>query len=215
MKKWPFILSPLFCLFNSCEEEKSKHWTEITLTASNYVTGESISDINCGVLTIDDGFLFNDKTVILDEQSMKDGIYHFGFKANKNQTYWAEASFDLLKYHIVNFSNYVSINNGTSNYASFELVPYGSLKLDIQNLACFDTNDKLIFKRVNLLVPNDNTDWSTERMGCYSYQSSHFFEVPIGSHEYIWQVTKNGITNTYSQVVEVNEGDYKTVCIYY
>jgi hypothetical protein len=213
MRAFIFLLISIISI--SCKKENSKKWTEVKISATNYMTGEPISDITCGVFTIEDGFLFNDKTIALDQKQMENGVYEFGFKAKKNQTYWAEASFEILKYHVLNFSNYMPISNNTINEFKFEMVPFGNLKLDIQNQACFDANDKLIFKRENLSIPDDDTDWSTERMGCYSYSSLNYFSVPIGTHKYTWQVTKNAITTEYFTEIVVNEGDYKTVQIYY
>lgn len=210
-----FICVTLSILLIACKKENSKKWTEVKITATNYVTGEPISDITCGVFTVDDGFLFKDKTVALDQKSMDNGVYNFGFKAKKNQTYWAEASTDILKYHVINFSNQMSISNNTINVYDFNLVTYGYLKLNIENQSCFDSNDKLIFKRKNLSVPNDETNWSNERMGCYSYTSADYFSVPIGIHKYSWQVTKNNITTDYSAEITVNEGDHLIVDIFY
>lgn len=189
----------------SCEEENSKHWTEVSISAINYSTGEAISDINCGVLTVDDGFLFNDKTIILDERTMNNGVYHFGFKAKKNQTYWAEASFDVTKYYAVKFSSYMNVDNQEMNAFNFQFVPYAYITFDITNTSCFDVNDQLY------LIRESETGYQgyspVTLLGCTDLAPGQYGKVPSGEWYFEWQVTKNGLTTTFYDTLVLSGGD--------
>jgi len=202
-------------LFFSCKKENSKHWTEVNIKANNYLTGEPITDVACGVFYSKAGFFLNVETIALHEGFTENGQYSFGFKAKKNGFYQAEAAFEYGKYYVINFSNYLYLDYGEVNNFQFDLVPYGFLKLDIKNLSCFDSNDKMKFMRENLEVSNDDTNWSSDRLGCYTYTSPDYFKVPIGTHKYTWNVTKNNVTTEYTNTIIVQENEYLSFNIYY
>lgn len=211
------ILIFISILLFACEEENSKKWTEVKITAKNYLTDEPISDINCGVLTVDDGFLFNDKTVILDEKMLDDGVYEFGFKAKKNKTYWAEASLsDVTKYHLVQFSNYLSITNNQLNEFNFNLVPQAYMRLHYKNVSCIDQNDSIYVYRPNIDVPNYNGFSFTQmdKLGCLDNMTNYSY-IPCGRYHFEWHVTKNSITSIYHDTISLNEGDSITYLIEY
>jgi len=120
-------------LFLSCKKENSKHWTEVNIKANNYLTGEPITDVACGVFYSKAGFFLNAETIALDEGFTENGQYSFGFKAKKNGFYQAEAAFDIEKYYVINFSNYLYLDYGEVNNFQFDLVPNGKLRLVFKN----------------------------------------------------------------------------------
>ncbi|MBK9591418.1 MAG: hypothetical protein IPO32_07905 [Crocinitomicaceae bacterium] len=199
----------LFCF--SCKKENSKKWTEIKITVTDYLTGAPIEDVTCALY--EKNSLGN--LDLIYQSSTTTGLFEYGFKANGNKQYVVTSSAPNDKYYMVSFLPYLELYKFQKNEFTFSTVGYGFLKLDIQNQACFNTDDKLIFKRENLSLPNDETNWSNERLGCYTYTSPDYFIVPVGTHKYSWQVTKNNIMTEYSAEIIVTEGAFLTFNLYY
>ena len=126
MKNLLFIL-PVFLSLSliSCKKENSKKWTEVNIKANNYITGEPITDVWCGIVATDYGFLGSEKIIIIDTGFTENGVFSSGFKIKNKYTYYhAEATFDREKYYAVNFSNYLYFDWGEVNDFQFDLVPY-------------------------------------------------------------------------------------------
>ena len=140
-------------LFLSCKKENSKHWTEVNIKANNYLTGEPITDVACGVFYSKAGFFLNAETIALDEGFTENGQYSFGFKAKKNGFYQAEAAFDIEKYYVINFSNYLYLDYGEVNNFQFDLVKPGYLNVNIDNINCVDANDVLHYRYYSKQTP--------------------------------------------------------------
>ncbi|MEX1002856.1 MAG: hypothetical protein WDZ35_12130 [Crocinitomicaceae bacterium] len=207
LKSLTVTINVLFLLFfGSCDKTNSKHWTVVKINAQNYITGEPIEDVYCGVYTQKGGIL-NSGVEELDVSNTENGVYEFGFKAKKNKTYWAEAAIDIDKYYTVKFSNFMNLSNGETNEVEFELVSYAYLTFDIKNVSCFDSNDKLIFSRTSETGYNGYTDVIID--GCYEDSSGAFGKVPMGKWFFEWQVTKNSTTNTYYDTIELEKGEYR------
>jgi hypothetical protein len=70
------------------------------------------------------------------------------------------------------------------------------LTLSINNIDCQDDLDKILYDLQPTYIPDYNNIIPTEKYGCYS---NTFIEsqVPSGTWDATWQVTKNGLTTFY------------------
>ena len=194
-------------LFLSCKKENSKHWTEVNIKANNYLTGEPITDVACGVFYSKAGFFLNVETIALHEGFTENGQYSFGFKAKKNGFYQAEAAIEYGKYYVINFSNYLYLDYGEVNNFQFDLVTYGYLNFDIKNTNCFDSSDQILVKRSSEIGYNGYSDVIID--GCYEDSSAIFGKVPIGKWFIEWDVTKNSITNTFYDTIVLSQDEHR------
>ncbi len=108
-----------------------------------------------------------------------------------NQVYVAlnQGNFYLIS------SNYsYPIKKGKRNHIDFEMVPYGNLILDIQNINCGGSGDTMYFRKKWLGYTDFEGSYSTPRTGCYSYTSPSAFQVPMGTYVYETKVIRSGIT---------------------
>jgi len=186
-------------IFFSCKKENSKQWTEVNFTVYNHITGEPINDVNGRVSEWHEKFWWGSEVEILDKKLVLNGSYSFEFKAKPSVNYYYgfTAEYDYSsKYYYVSGDNTTELEKGEINNLEMAIVPYGYLKLDILNQTCFDSNDIMLFKRENMSVSSDFTNWSSQRLGCYSYTSP----------EYVKE---------YSDTIVINEGDYSIFNIHY
>ncbi len=76
----------------------------------------------------------------------------------------------------------------------FEYAECANIKLNIENVNCQGPNDKMNFQYRNRY--SSFNGWSTDRLGCYSYESD-FFQIPSGWIIYQWKVERNGILTNF------------------
>ena len=92
------------------------------------------------------------------------------------------------------------------------------LKLNINNVNCQGSTDYFKLYHYGSDVGFLNASQGNpirEGGGCYSYIGSDFSSVPMGGRYYRWEVTRNGVTNTYYDTLYLNPGEYKTYDINY
>ncbi|PKR79885.1 hypothetical protein CW751_12430, partial [Brumimicrobium salinarum] len=66
-------------------------------------------------------------------------------------------------------------DKGKTMHADFYAVPYGELKLDINNVNCQGVTDTIWFRNKWLGYTGFESSYSTPRTGCYSYTSASPF----------------------------------------
>jgi hypothetical protein len=92
---------------------------------------------------------------------------------------------------------------------TFEIAPCAQLKLKIQNVNCEGPNDILNFKnRYN--YTQWESGWSTDRLGCYVWESPEYFDVPAGWRIYQWRVIRTSGTIIYTDSIYLNAGQNHT-----
>ncbi|MEX1002855.1 MAG: hypothetical protein WDZ35_12125 [Crocinitomicaceae bacterium] len=216
LKSLTVTINILFLLFfGSCDKTNSKHWTVVKINAQNYITGEPIEDVYCGVYTQKGGIL-NSGVEELDVSNTENGVYEFGFKAKKNKTYWAEAAIDIDKYYTVQFSNFMNLSNGEVNEFDFELVPEAELRMKITNMNCVNDSDKIVVYLSNIDVPSYNGYSANPDpyYGCFDNTTS-YNSIPTGRYAFEWHVTKNSVTEIFYDTLHLQEGDKVTYEILY
>lgn len=211
MKPIPYLVILLLLL--GCKKN-SKRWTEITIRVNNYITGEPIDDVTCGVGYYKSHTLKPDEWVFLDVGSPVNGVYHYEFKAPKAISY-GEFSYDPSKYYPVDVLSTIYYDYGVNEYQMY-LVPFGSLRNTYKNVNCFDENDELIFKnKRNIDIPNFEFSGDLILTGCDIDIINSYSSVPVGRYEYKYSVIKNGVISDYIDTIEVKKNEYFSIDIEY
>ncbi|MDF3029261.1 MAG: hypothetical protein K0S23_3568 [Fluviicola sp.] len=104
------------------------------------------------------------------------------------------------------FFNSPSDENGHFN---FEFVECAYLKFRYNNLSCQGTSDHIEVTRVTNLSGYSGFSNPAIYDGCTDYTMPDFVQVPMGNWYFTWNVTKNGITNSYADTVFLAAGEYK------
>ena len=105
---------------------------------------------------------------------------------------------------------------GKTMKMEYHAVPYGTMQIYYKNSACFDSNDqlKLYFdggKYDNYML---NPGLFTTLDGCIDVLSS-VIKGTMGEKYFHWEVTKNGITNTYYDTIFINENQNTILNVVY
>ncbi len=96
----------------------------------------------------------------------------------------------------------------------FEIAPCGQIKVNIQNMNCEGPTDLLNFKnRYN--YTQWESGWSTDRLGCYTWESPEYFNVPAGWRIYRWRVIRPSGTVIYEDSIFLNAGQNHTFEMFY
>ena len=127
---------------------------------------------------------------------------------------WVDINTKKKNYANVIPNNSVKMIKSKNMHADFQAVPYGYLKLSIHNVNCQGLEDKMRF-RFQTIVENSFESWMPYREGCYSFDGNEFIKVPMGWRIYEWEVTKNGVTNYFSDSVYTAENQNNTFVINY
>ena len=110
----------------------------------------------------------------------------------------------------------LSVGNGKNMKADFYAVPYGKLQINIKNMSCFDSSDKVM-----IYFDGESDDsWTFnhgllyEKHGCIDVMDSKV-QSTMGYKYFRWVSIKNNITTTYYDTVFVNEGLTTIVNVFY
>lgn len=200
-----------FTVLLSCKsDEEKKKYTSLKVHVVNPVGNVPISDLLCSV--IEDGDI--SAAGLLNQGYSTNGVYEFNFLASKNKSYTLICSPDLEKYFPASISQYSTIVKYQPNEFNFRLVPQAHIRYHYKNVSCFDDNDKLVINRWNLNVPELDDLYPLPLMGCLDNFTSYNW-MPVGMYHYHWEVTKNGITNSFDDTISLSEGDSLTYHIEY
>ncbi|MBK9593190.1 MAG: hypothetical protein IPO32_17385 [Crocinitomicaceae bacterium] len=207
-------------LFFSCKkDEESELWTEVHVSATNYVTGEPINDIIVGVYERKTKLMLQDSEVeVLKEELLVNGQFNFGWKAKKNSKYAYEfaAATDFEKYYKISMTQFAYLDKGEIHNYDLELIPYAKLIYNIENQNCFDVTDTMWFKRDHALITYQSEDWNPlPRTGCYSLFSEIENEMPIGDYEFTMKIKRNGVISYITKNITLHEGETKTIELFY
>ena len=104
--------------------------------------------------------------------------------------------------------------NDKNGHFDFVFAECAYLTLSVNNINCQGASDKILFDMQPEYIPNYNNITPTEKFGCYS---NTFVEsqVPFGSWEATWEVTRNGITTYHDSIFTMNENEHYNFVINY
>jgi hypothetical protein len=208
----------IIALLASC----TKFGKNVTLKGRvlNPVTGEGIPGAEVKLLKIAGGYDSNYKTIKsattdatgnfeLDKYTWTKPVarcevgelYKLGWTKDGGQTF------------IDNFE--LEVKKGKVTNADFYAVPYGNLQININNTACFDSNDELKIIRTHSIAGfYDNVPNPAVYIGCVN-QTGNMNKAPMGWYKYSGTVTKNGIAIPKKDSTYLSEGETKVWDISY
>ena len=92
----------------------------------------------------------------------------------------------------------------------FEYAECATWQQKVTNTNCFDTNDKIEITVSNTVNSLSTNPWVLN--GCADYETV-VTQVPIGTYNLQWVVTKNGVSSTFNDsfILQENEFKYHTI----
>lgn len=107
------------------------------------------------------------------------------------------------------------VNKGKYTYLDYQVVPYGKIKANVNNISCEGSTDVININVKYLTNPGDQIFQPGTYYGCVNLSSTPT-EIPMGYYEYTWSVTKTSTgTNTFTQEVFVPTGGIGEITIDY
>ena len=195
------IIFILGILLISCKKERTIH-----ITAKNAVTGQPYPGLTYYVvqeMTAGDG----EKTKTVATGTLDaNGEAHLTKKLPKAYSYAIRVEQPANTCYNKQITFYFGTEE-TFN-CNFEFAECAYLKLNINNVNCQGGGDLMNFRSRQSYT--EWQSWAGDRVGCYSYLSPDFFQVPAGWRIYEWRVNRNGVITTYIDSIFLNTGETGT-----
>ncbi len=232
-----FILLP-FCVlfaFFSCKKLDKKNPIEFTIQAHIPYSGEPISGVKYTIVEYRSK-KFSKKLSDIEYTDFKlegvtnaDGWANISFFPKKCLDYQYIINFDYSNIQFANYSGSYSLINAPSydimtrqNQRDYEIraLPHCGMHFKIENVSCFDANDKMRYKTFNCNeFPYKTFEtiyvWSNYFEGCGSFVDYTNDNVLSGYHIYQIEVTRNNQVTTYIDTFFLQPGIMNEVFIEY
>ncbi|WP_341907179.1 hypothetical protein [Fluviicola taffensis] len=209
-----FTLSFFLLLLSSCGKDRS-----IKIKAINAATGQPYAGLEYRVAssrTAADGEKYRtEASGVLDSN----GEALVNIKQKKGRTYSIRVVEPENTCYNKEITQYFDSPYDVDGTFTFEFAGCAYLKLSINNVNCQGANDDFKLYYMGRQVGGQGSNivgaLSLQGGGCFSYLGSDFSSVPMGNMYWKWEVTRNGITNTYHDTIYLISGEYKTYDINY
>nr|WP_299204429.1 hypothetical protein [uncultured Brumimicrobium sp.] len=185
--KYLIFITLLFFFGVSCKKE-----TSVVIQAQDYNTGHGTAYAGQEYAVSESWTPFQETkskivaTGVLDDN----GKASFNLKMKNNRKYVLGVSEpDNICYGGL-VQHY--LDHDKNNTVNFKYAQCSYLKINLNNVNCFDNNDQMHFRSKH--GPEEWGSWSTYRYGCYTLSSPDYFEVPYGWTVYETEVIRNSIT---------------------
>ena len=186
---------------------------QIKVTAKNAATGEGYADL---------GFrIFEVKPYTTPTGEVQELVYEGNFNANgeavadirlKNRSYViTTVSPGPMCY--INNTQYFFHRDDDNLKFDFLFAPCAYLKLKIENVNCEGGGDLMNFRQRQSFTKWSG--WSSDRVGCYFYESPNYQEVPSGWRIYEWVVDRDGTISSHKDSIFLTEDQEHTFEINY
>nr|WP_299204432.1 hypothetical protein [uncultured Brumimicrobium sp.] len=205
--RYLFIILSCF-IWVSCKKE-----TSVIVTTINKVTGQPIAgvtifateDLSWDPINKAKGAFFEGITdqngkLVINFKMRNNGKYQLIQQIDGDGSCWHNTKAIFLEYE-------------KNQNVLFEFAPCAQLKLKIDNVNCQGPGDKMQFRRLLLGTPFGT--WSTEREGCYFFESPGYFDVPMGWIVYEWKGIQGGIEFYYIDSIYLNESENGSIELNY
>ena len=107
------------------------------------------------------------------------------------------------------------VNKGKYTYLDYQIVPYGKIKTNLNNISCEGSTDVINISVKYRVNPNDHIFQPGTYYGCVNLSSTPT-EIPMGHYDFTYTVTKPSTgSNTFTQEVFVPEGGIGEITIDY
>lgn len=196
-------------LLLSCRKERTFH-----LTAKNAVTGQAYPGLNYYIVEEKEGYNGTNYTTLKTGTLDGNGEKLVPVKIHKDRSYVIRLD-PPPNWCYMNNVSYSYTSQGDKNPSfDFTFSECAYLTLSVNNTNCQDANDRILFDLQPTYIPNYNNIIPVEKFGCYS---NTFVEsqVPFGSWEATWEVTRNGITTYHDSIFTMNENEHYNFVINY
>lgn len=221
-------------LLSSCKRLDKKHPIEFTIQSHIPYSGEPISGVKYTIVEYR-----SKKGLGIGEIEYTDfklegftdasGWARISFLPKKNLDYMYRIYFDYSNIQFQNYSGSYSLINAPSydlmtrnDQRDYEIraLPHCSIHYKVENVNCFDSNDKMRFKTFNLdEFPNQSfqyiTVWGNYLNGCGSFFDGTFNEMLSGRKLYQIEVTRNNVVTTYIDTFFLQPGITNEVFLEY
>ena len=185
-----FLLFPAcFATITSCGKKRTFH-----IKAVNPVTGIPYAGLQYKITATKTGG--NGEKKVFEEIGNLDsnGEAMVQLKVKPNRTYNIGCKEPPNTCYTKDIKFTYGIEDEANPTFQFEYAECANLKLDIENINCLGPDDKMNFQFRNSY--NSFNGWSTDRLGCYSYESD-YFQIPAGWIIYEWKVDRSGIATNF------------------
>lgn len=226
-----FLVLSLF----SCKKLDKKNPIEFTIKAHVPYSGEPISGVKYSIVEYRSK-KFSSKLGDIEYTDFKlegttnaNGIAEISYFPKKNLDYQYIINFDYSNIHFSGSSGYYSLINAPSydiitrqDHRDYEIraLPHCSVHFKIENVNCFDANDKMRFKTFNMdEFPNQSfqyiIDWGDYSNGCGIHFEGMFEDRLSGRKVYQIEVTRNNVVTTYIDTFFLQPGVMNDVFLEY
>jgi hypothetical protein len=199
-----FILSFIIL---SCSKKEMIH-----VSAINPVTGEPYAGLRFTITEEKTGSqeIF---TKVYDNNLNTFGEALFEFKLKKNRSYKLSLETPANICYKEPADITFAIQDDSFDF-KFELAPCAFIILKLNNVNCSGSSDIMkLYRSHTIKEYYSNNAWQHD--GCVNWESNGYSDLPMGEIKYKWEVTRNGITNTFYDTIYLSEGEYRTYEINY
>lgn len=218
----------------SCKKLDKKNPIEFKIKAHIPYSGEPISGVKYTIreyrskkeLILSDIEYTNFK---LEGYTNANGEAVISFPPKKNMNYRYDITFDYSEIQFANYSGsyslirvptYVPLSRNDQQDFEIRALPHCSVHFKVENVNCFDGNDKMRFKTFNLdEFPNQSfqyiTVWGDYFDGCGIFGDAIFEDRLSGRKLYQIEVTRNGQVTTYIDTFFLQPGVMNDVFLEY
>jgi hypothetical protein len=166
---------------------------------------------------------------ILEGVTDANGNANISFAPKKNMKYHYDITFDYSNLQFANYSgsyslikvpNYVPLSRNDQQDFEIRVLPHCSIHYKVENVNCFDANDKMRFKTFNCdEFPNQSfqyiTVWGNYFNGCGSFFDDTINNMLSGRKLYQIEVTRNNVVTIYIDTFFLQPGITNEVFIEY
>jgi hypothetical protein len=146
------------------------------------------------------GFLNENGEAIVQLKVKPNRTYNIGCKEPPNTCYTKDIKFTY------------GIEDEANPTFQFEYAECANMKFKIKNINCQGPNDHFKLYYLGRQVAGQGTLFngglSVDELGCFDFEWPEFSQVPIGERYYKWEVTKNSITNTFYDTINLSENQF-------
>ena len=234
MKLLFFLLLFSLFVFPSCKKLDKKNPIEFRIKAHIPYNDEPISGVKYTIreyrskkeLILGDIEYTNFK---LEGYTNANGEAVISFPPKKNMNYRYDITFDYSNLQFANYSGsyslirvptYVPLSRKDQQDFEIRALPHCSVHFKVENVNCFDNNDKMRFKTFNLdEFPNQAfqyiTVWGDYFNGCGIFGDAIFEDRLSGRKLYQIEVTRNNVVTTYIDTFFLQPGIVNEVFLEY
>ncbi len=179
----------------------------------NPATGEGYANTNFAVISERTGANGEVVKTEVEGTTNEQGEAMVEVKVKGNKSYYVVPEAIPNICYINDIRKYYNDRTDKNPEFVFEIAPCAQLKLNIQNVNCEGPDDLLNF--MNRYSYTEWQSWSTDRLGCYTWESPEYFNVPAGWRIYRWRVIRPSGTVIYEDSIFLNAGQNHTFEMFY